>query len=316
MKISIPYVAGEYVQSESSGSFREFITTPEFQQTVTYRRFIFKQNPITGDLDSSNYTDYTIYATVDVQTLDRPLTEAGELEVGDAEIFLSSRIRVETDGTVITPEFRPQINDYVIWKNVTYKIDTITFEKLGSTEMFAKAYGKRMQDTTTSYAEITSEPFVAGEMLEVFREFLTTPEFQQSITYRNFTKSNNPITGDKNTDTYTDYTVYGTVDTKDDTKVLTPAGELITNAVEVFFPSRLSAETDGTAISPQVRPAIGDYLIWDNVTYKISSIIFEIMGDVEIFAKCTCIRMKSDNPVKDWNTSYDSTAFKVGGGYT
>ncbi len=40
-----------------------------------------------------------------------------------------------------------------------------------------------------------------------------------------------------------------------------------------------------------------------------------MLGSNEMFAKISGLRLGSDNPVVDWNASYDST-FKVGGGYS
>lgn len=142
MGLSVPYVAGEMLDA-----YKEFTDTPEFQQSVTYRRFVFSQNPITGDLDLTVYADYAIYATVDIMNLEHSLVEAGELEEGDAEVFLPPRIRTLTSGTLISPEFRPQINDYIIFSNVTYRIQKITFETIGTTEVFARASCKRLQST-------------------------------------------------------------------------------------------------------------------------------------------------------------------------
>lgn len=314
MVVSVPYVAGEALEL-----FKEFTNIdaelPEFQQEVTYRRFVFKQDPLTGDLDASTYTDYTIYATVDILETEKQLTQAGELQTGDAEIWLPARIRRNSDGTTITNEFRPQINDWIVFNNITYRIDSLSFNVLGQTETFAKATARKMQDSST-VSDVTTVPYVAGEILDLFNEYLTTPEFQQTMTYRHFTFSKDPMTGDLDLSIYADYTIYGSLDVENIAKVLLPTGELTTCDVTIWLRARLEVETDGTAISPQVRPTINDYIIYDNVTYRIAKITFYMMGTNEMFAKIGGVRLSSSNPVVDWNTNYNSETFKVGGGYS
>lgn len=314
MVISVPYVAGEILEA-----FKDFTNTdaelPEFQQEVTYRRFVFKEDPITGDLDTSNYTDYTIYATVDILETENKLGESGELQLGDAEIHLPSRIRRNSNGTTITNEFRPQINDWVIFNDVTYRIDVLSFNIMGETETFAKAYARRMEDSST-VLDVTTVPYVAGELLDLFREYMTTPEYRQAMTYRNFTQSNDPMTGDPVLTSYTDYDIYGTLDVEKIEKILLPAGSLTDCDVVIWLPSRLKEEIDGTVISPQVKPTIHDYIIYSGVTYRINKITFYTMGENEMFAKIGAVRLSSENPTTDWNPSYDSTTYKVGGGYS
>lgn len=291
MQISVPYSAGEYLQSESINSFREFQTTPEFQQSVTYKRISFSNDPITGDLIESTTTSYTIYATIDLLETDHMQTEAGEMQMGDVTIYIAPRIKTETDGTIITKEFRPQIHDYIVYGDITYRIDQITFEMLGATELFAKCLGRRMKDEST-VSDVATQPFVAGEMQELFREYLTTPEFQQAITYRKLATTTNPITGDQDESEYTDYYIYATIDIYDNKKVLTDAGELLNNSVTLYLPGRISETSSGETISPQIRPTLHDHVIWNNYTYRIETIVFETMGDTEIFAKCQCVYLR------------------------
>lgn len=314
MVISVPYIAGEMLDM-----FKDFTNIdaelPEFQQEVTYRRFVFAQNPITGDLDSSTFTDYTIYATVDVLKTDHQLVEAGELQLGDAEIYLPSRIRRKTDGTFIENEFRPQINDFVIWNGVTYRIDVLSFNIMGQTETFAKAFGRKMKDESV-VSDVTTVPYVAGEILDLFREYITTPEYQQVMIYRKFIVTHNPITGDPVLTNFTDYTIYGTLDVEKIEKILLPAGDLSTSDTVIWLDARIKAQTDGTEISPQIRPTLHDRIIYDGVTYRIENITFYIMGENEMFAKIGGTRLSSANPTVDWNASYDTSKYKVGGGYS
>ena len=142
MVISVPGIAGETLDINN-----EFFDTDEFRQVVTYRRFVFGQNPMTGDIDKDNYTDYTIYADVQIVGRDNKLVEAGELEVGDAEIFLPSRIKWDNTKTLIDYEFRPQLYDNIIHRGVTYRIQRLEIPLMGDTESFIKAISKRVSST-------------------------------------------------------------------------------------------------------------------------------------------------------------------------
>jgi hypothetical protein len=310
MVISIPYIAGEMVDL-----FNEFESLPEFQQVVTYRCFTNTYDPMTGDVDTSVYKDYSIYATVDLLETEHKLVEAGELNEGDAIVFVPSLITKKTDGTVAIPQVRPKAHDFIVFNNITYRVESLTFPMIGDTEIFAKLYCQRMKDEST-VSNVTTVPYIAGEILDLFYEYITTPEFQQVLVYRHFTFSKDSMTGDLDLSTYTDYDVYGTIDVSNIEKILLSAGELTTSNIVIWLDARLSKEIDGTVISPQIRPTINDYIIYDGVTYRIAKITFYITGTNEMFAKIGGIRLSSINPVRNWNDSYDSTTFKVGGGYS
>jgi len=139
---SYPYTTGEWLSLQ-----KEFSDNYDFKQSVTYRRYHLTTDNITGDFDWSSYTDYTIYADVQVAITEDPLVEAGMLAVGDAIIYLPTRIQRYTTGTIISNEFRPQIQDEIIQAGVTWKIDKIDVERFGSTEIYMKCYAKRRSST-------------------------------------------------------------------------------------------------------------------------------------------------------------------------
>ena len=309
LTISVPDLAEIFDEG-----WDEIVEVPEFEKTILYRRYNLAEDNMTGDLIRSDYDEYSTVGEIQLQGIEDKTVKSGILEVGDAEIFLPSRIRRETSGSFIENEFRPQIGDYVVFNDITYKLVKLSFNILGQTELFTKAYGLKMKDDST-VSDVTTVPYVAGEILDLFREYMTTPEFQQEMVYRKFTQTNDPMTGDKVFTNYTDYTIYGTLDVENIENVLLPPGNLKRCDVVIWLDARLKTEVDGTAISPQVRPALWDRIIYNGVTYKINTMTFYIMGTNEIFAKIGGLRMKSDNPVVDWNPSYDST-FKVGGGYS
>ena len=123
-------------------AWKEISDADEFKKQITYRRIYIDDDNITGDLDESDYDDYTIYAEIQPVDREHRLVKTGELQVGDAELFLPSRINIEVDDTVIT-EFRAQINDMVCWNSTWYVIKRLLPERVGPQEIFLSCYCKK-----------------------------------------------------------------------------------------------------------------------------------------------------------------------------
>jgi len=140
---SYPYVTGEWLNLQ-----KEFQDSYDFRQTVTYRRYTLTTDNITGDYDWSNYTDYTIFADIQIAIIDNPVVEAGTLNVGDAVIFLPVRIQKDTSGDLIANEFRPQIQDEIIFQGSIWKINKLDFRIFGTTEVYVKCYAKLRKETS------------------------------------------------------------------------------------------------------------------------------------------------------------------------
>jgi len=140
---SYPDITGEWLQLQN-----EFSDNYDFRQIVTYRRYALTTDNITGDYDWSNYTDYTIFADIQIQIIGNSLVEAGQLNEGDAVIFLPSRIQKDIEGELIDEEFRPQIQDEVVFYGFTYKIDQIEVYDFDSTEIYVKCYAKLRKETS------------------------------------------------------------------------------------------------------------------------------------------------------------------------
>jgi len=130
----------------------EIIEVPEFEKTITYRRFDLDEDNMTGDIDRSMYTDYTIYAEVQPTEIDDKLEKSGTLSIGDAEVFLPAKIIHNTSGDIIDSPFRPQLDDEVIWKGIRYRIWKITFERIGRIEIFADCLCKRLDNVNPTRA--------------------------------------------------------------------------------------------------------------------------------------------------------------------
>lgn len=138
---SYPYVSGEWLALQ-----KEFIDNPDFRQSVTYRRYHLTLDNITGDYSWSSYNDYVIYVDLQIATTDNPIVEGGQLSAGDAIVFLPPRIDKTTTGNSIT-EFRPQIQDEIIFQGITWKIDKFDAKLMGTTEVYLKGYCKRRSST-------------------------------------------------------------------------------------------------------------------------------------------------------------------------
>lgn len=134
---SYPYNTGNWLKAQKA-----FEDSYDFRQVVTYRRYHLTTDNITGDFDWSSYTEYNIYADVQIAETANPLVEAGMLDVGDAVVFLPTRIEKNYLGTRIV-EFRPQIQDEITLRGVTWKVDKLEIKTFGATETYLKCYCKR-----------------------------------------------------------------------------------------------------------------------------------------------------------------------------
>lgn len=121
----------------------EVAEVPEFEKAITYRRYDFDEDNMTGDIDKDSYEDYQIYAEIQPFEMEDKQVKSGKLKIGDANIFFPARINIDIHGSAIE-EFRPQKYDEVIWKGVSYKIDKIIFERIGRLEIFADCIGKKL----------------------------------------------------------------------------------------------------------------------------------------------------------------------------
>lgn len=131
----------------------EIIETPEFEKEVTYRKFSFYRDNMTGDLDRSTYTDYTIFAEVQPVETNDNVVRTGQLQLGDAIIFIPSKIDRNSSGGVINPYLRPTIRDEIVFFGIRYIIQSITSERIGQFEIFSECKCKRMDNLnpTLSY---------------------------------------------------------------------------------------------------------------------------------------------------------------------
>ena len=135
----------------------ENIELPEFEKSLSYRRYDLADNydNNTGDIDKRTYVDYPVYGEVQpVEILDK-VVKSGKLQIGDAIIFLPARIR-HTDGV----EFRPQLNDTILWKGIRYRIDKMTYERIGQFEIYVGCSCKKVSNYNP--AEVWNDNYDTG----------------------------------------------------------------------------------------------------------------------------------------------------------
>ncbi len=137
----VPYVAGEFLALQ-----KEFEDAPDFRQSVKYQQVSIANDPITGDFIKT-FTDYFIYLDVQPMEVDHKLVKAGEMEVGDAEIYLPALIKKDIYGNSLGLGFEPKIEDKITLGNYTYKIVKVLFPRFGETNMFCKCFAKRLENT-------------------------------------------------------------------------------------------------------------------------------------------------------------------------
>jgi len=137
--VSYPNQAG--IDNEA---WKELVGEWVFKKTITYRRYDLDDDNITGDQDRSSYTDYTIYAEVQFQEVGDKLVKMGQLEEGDAEVFIPVPVYKDTSGDAITESFRPHTHDDILYEGYTWRINKITFERSGTIEIFADCQCKRI----------------------------------------------------------------------------------------------------------------------------------------------------------------------------
>jgi len=126
-------------------AWSEISSAEEFQKQIIYKRINMDEDNITGDLDESNNAEYDIYAEVQSLNKEHKLVKIGEMQVGDAEVFLPARIDIEVDETAIT-EFRPQLNDMIQWNSTWYVIKKILPERVGAIEIYLTCLCKKIDN--------------------------------------------------------------------------------------------------------------------------------------------------------------------------
>ena len=131
--------------SIDNDAYRELASEWNFQKKITYRRYSPDEDNMTGDIDLDTYTDYTIYAEVQFQEVGDKLVKMGQLQEGDAEVWLPIPVFRDTSGDALAEAFRPQLHDDIIYEGYTFRIEKITAERSGTIEIMADCWCKRLE---------------------------------------------------------------------------------------------------------------------------------------------------------------------------
>lgn len=95
-----------------------------FKKHITYRRYVFGEDNLSGDKDYRDYNDYNIVVEMQFEGETRDVTESGYVVSNFGVLFLPAIIKEERDGTPI-PSFRPQIKDEFYFDGDWYIIQNI-----------------------------------------------------------------------------------------------------------------------------------------------------------------------------------------------
>lgn len=127
-------------------AYSETLNEWEFSKKVTYRRYQFTEDNMTGDLDKSDYTDYDIYAEVQTLGTYRDMSKTGEVEIGDVVLYTHREIKYDRDGNIIDNPFRPQLHDEFEEDGFWYRIDKIYPYYVGESELAFECFSKRIDN--------------------------------------------------------------------------------------------------------------------------------------------------------------------------
>lgn len=142
-KISVPGISASF-GNISYGGFK----FADFKKKITYKYYKLNTGNLLGDFDRSNYVEVIINGEIRPVDKNHLLVRMGELDMGDAELFLPARIRQDVDGNTIE-EIRPKINDEVSFYGETWRIKTVSFEYAGSIEISCYCLAGRLSTNTT-----------------------------------------------------------------------------------------------------------------------------------------------------------------------
>ena len=134
------------VAAEFDEACEEIFNEEVFQKAMTYRRIHRDEDNMTGDADIDDYTEYDILGELQLQERSDKLVKVGELNVGDAEVFLPARITHTSNGNMLPDSFRPQVGDRIFRKNKWYRIKTVQFERINNREIYVACWCTQMEN--------------------------------------------------------------------------------------------------------------------------------------------------------------------------
>ena len=95
------------------------------KKNITYRRYVFGEDNLSGDKDYADYNDYEITAEIQFEGETKDVGVAGYVISNFGIVYLPAIISDTRDGTGI-PSFRQQIKDEIYFDGEWYVINNIT----------------------------------------------------------------------------------------------------------------------------------------------------------------------------------------------
>lgn len=109
--IAIPQGADSF----NCGSYSETIEQWEFIKPVTYRRYSFWEDNMTGDLQKDDYVDYEINGEVQTEYIGHEIARAGEQVFGDAMLYIPREVKLRRlDPVTKTETFADDFDNGVV----------------------------------------------------------------------------------------------------------------------------------------------------------------------------------------------------------
>jgi hypothetical protein len=114
-----------------------------FKRKITYRRYSFDLDNMTGDLIKTDYYDYEIVAELQPGNLLYSLSSVGQIINETAYLYIQREIN---NYEQLPYRFRPQLNDEVMCDNIWYRINTINAKIIGESEVGFECELKRIKN--------------------------------------------------------------------------------------------------------------------------------------------------------------------------
>lgn len=119
---------------------------PELKTNITYRRMNLNTGNLSGDYDRRSYTDYSLNTIVSLLLIDDRVVQQGEFRPGDCELVIKPYINLESDDTIITEPFEPQIDDEIFFQGIRFRIKLIRPEYMGETKVYLDCLCSRLEN--------------------------------------------------------------------------------------------------------------------------------------------------------------------------
>lgn len=138
----VSYPAGGDIYKDA---FIEILNTDEFKSLITYYSYNLDTDNLSGDIDRTSYSEYSLYAIIDLAKSYDKSVKLGMLEIGDCELFLPSVVTVDSSGTAIS--FQPKEHDEFIWNGIRFALKERSPEYIADSSIHTAWICKRIDNS-------------------------------------------------------------------------------------------------------------------------------------------------------------------------